>query len=106
MAARTSLLANRHQTIHRARDRSPHEQQVPLGVDLYDPEPELGEVARTHVAGHALPFDDPRRVGTRRNRPRLAMPRIAVCLRTAAEMMAVHHALEAAALRHAPDLHP
>src|SRR2546428_4879838 len=47
--------------VHRARHRATEKQQVPLGVHFHDPESQLGEVARPHVPGHALPFDDARR---------------------------------------------
>src|SRR6266550_2489013 len=105
MAARASLLADGDEAVHRSRHRSAHEQQIPLGVDPDDPQAELGEVAGAHVPGHPLAFDDPRRVGTRGDRAGLAVPRVAVGLGTAGEVMAVHDALEAAALRDAADFH-
>src|SRR5882724_2552982 len=104
MAARTSLLADGDQTVHRTRHRAAHEQEIALGVNLHDAQADLGEVARAHMPGHALPFDDARRVGTRSDRTRLAVPRVAVGLGTAVEMVPVHDALEAAALRHAAHL--
>src|ERR671930_1594852 len=106
MAARPSLFADGHQTVHRAGDGSAHEQKIALNVDLDDTQADLGEIARAHVPGHPLTLDDARRVGTRRDRSRLAMPRVAVRLGTAAEMMTMHDALEAATLRHTADLHP
>src|SRR5207247_6494398 len=67
-------------------------------------EPQLGEVARSHVPGHALPLDDARRIRARRDRAGLPMPRIAVGFGAAAEVMAVHYALEPPTLGHARDL--
>src|SRR5258705_9470783 len=101
MAARASLLADGDQAIHRSRHRAAHEQEIALGVDLHDAQADLGGVAGAHVSGHALAFDDARRVGTRSDRARLAVPGIAVRLRAAVEVMAVHDALKAAALGHA-----
>src|SRR3989475_3083 len=105
MAAPPSLLADREQAVHRARHRAPHEQEIPLGVHLHDPQAELGEAPRAHMAPHALALDDARRVGAGRDRARLAVARVAVRLRPAREVVAVHHALEAAPLRHARDLY-
>src|SRR5256885_9328230 len=53
------------------------------------PEAELGEAACAHVARHPLALDDARRVGARGDRARLAVPRVAVRLGPAAEVMAV-----------------
>src|SRR6201988_3330596 len=105
MAARASLLADRDEAVHRARHGAAHEQEIALGVDLHDAQADLGEVAGAHVPGHPLAFDDARRIGTRRDRARLAVPRVAVGLGTAAEMMAVHHTLEPAPLGDAAHLH-
>src|SRR5437667_11352316 len=101
MAARASLLADSDQTVHRSRHRAAHEQEIALGVDPHDAQADLGKVARAHVPGHALALDDARRVGARRDRARLAVPRVAVGLGAAVEVMAVHDALKAAAFRQA-----
>src|SRR6266705_5005570 len=101
MAARASLLADGDEAVHRTRHRAAHEQEIALGVDLHDAQADLGEVAGAHVPRHPLAFDDARRVGARRDGSRLAVARIAVRLGTAVKVMAVHHALEAAALGHA-----
>src|SRR5438105_4491212 len=105
MAARTSLLADGDQAVHRTRHRAAHEQEIALGVDPYDTQADLGEVAGAHMPGHALAFDDARRVGARRDRSRLAVPRVAVRLGATVEVMTVDDALEAATLRHAAHLH-
>src|SRR6184192_347379 len=105
MAARASLLAYGQEPVHRPRHRAAQKQQVPLGVHLHDAEPQLGEVPRPHVPGHSLSFDDARRIGTRCDRAGLAVPRIPVGFGAAAEMMAVHDALEPPTLGHARDLH-
>src|SRR6266496_1065164 len=104
MAAQASLLADGDEAVHRTRHRAAHEQEIALGVDLHDAQAELGEVAGAHVPRHPLAFDDARRVGPRRDGSRLAVARIAVRLGTAVKVMAVHHALEAAALGHAAHL--
>src|SRR2546423_4958069 len=103
MAARTSRLADGHQAVHRTRHRAAHEQEIALGVDSHDTQADLGEVAGAHMPGHALAFDDARRVGTRRDRSGLAVPRVAVGLGAAVEVMTVHDALKAAALGDAAD---
>src|SRR5439155_904095 len=72
---------------------------------LHDPQAELGEAPRAHMARHALALDDARRVGAGRDRARLAVARVAVRLRPARDVVAVHHALAAAPLRHARDLY-
>src|SRR5258705_8591171 len=105
MAARASLLADGDEAVHRTRHRAAHEQEIALGVDLHDAQADLGEVAGAHVPRHPLAFDDARRIGTRRDRSRLAVPRVAVGLGTAVEVMAVHDALKATALRDAAHLH-
>src|SRR4051812_33592291 len=107
MAGRASLLvlANRDQAVHRTGNRAAHEQEIALGVHLHDAQADLGEVAGAHVPRHPLAFDDARRVGSRRDRAGLAVPRVAVGLRTAGEMMAVHHTLKAAALGNAADFY-
>src|SRR5437773_7195836 len=104
MTARPSLFAHREEPGHRARHGAAQKQQVPLGVHFHDAESQLSEVARPHVPGHALPLDDARRIGTGGDRAGLPVPGIAVRLGTAAEVMAVHHALETATLGHPRDL--
>src|SRR6267378_3766256 len=103
MAARTSLLADGDQAVHRPRHRAAYEQQIALGVDSHDAQADLGEVAGAHMPGHALAFDDARRVGARRDRSRLAVPRVAVGLGATVEVMTVHDALKTAALGDAAD---
>src|SRR2546423_12910249 len=105
MAARPSLLAHGEEAVHRPRHRTAHEQQVPLGIHLHHAQAQLREVAGAHMTGHALSLDDARRVRPRSDRAGLAVPSVAVGLRAAAEVMAVHYALEAAALGHTRDLH-
>src|SRR5712691_3069756 len=105
MAAPASLLADRDQAVAGPRHRAAHEQEVALRVHAHDDEPELREVPRPHVARHPLALDDPRGVGARRDRARFAVPRVTVGLRAAAEVVAVHDALETATLGDATDLH-
>src|SRR5439155_7136164 len=104
MAARASLLADGAETVHRTRHRAAHEQEIALGVDLHDAQADLGEVTGAHMSRHPLALDAARRIGARRDRPRLAVARIAVRLGTAMEVMAVHDALKAAALGDAAHL--
>jgi hypothetical protein len=60
-----------------------------------------------HVAGHPLALDDARRVGARADRARRPVdPGRAVRGTAAAEAVALHHALEAAALGRARHLDP
>src|SRR5947209_19489881 len=95
MAARTSQLADAEESIHGARHGAPDEQQVSLDVHSHDPQAELRETARAHVPRHPLPLDDARGVRPRRDRPGLAVTRVAVRLGAPAEVMAMHHALKA-----------
>src|SRR6266576_4170547 len=106
MTTPSPLLAYREEPVHGPRHRAAYEQQVPLRVHLHDAQAQLREVARSHMARHPLAFDNARRVSTRRYGPRLAVPRVAVGLRSTAEVMAVHDPLEPTALGHARDLHP
>src|SRR5437867_10964568 len=101
MAARASLFAHGEEAVHRPRHRATEKQQVPLGVHLHDTEPQLGEVARPHVLGHALPLDDARRIGARRDRTGLPVPRITLRLGLAAQVIAVAYASEPPTLRYA-----
>src|SRR6266566_8349294 len=94
MAARASLLADGDQAVHRPRHRAADEQEIALGVDLHDAQADLGKVARAHVPGHALALDDAGRVGTRRDRSRFAVPRVAVGHGAAGGMLTLHAAPE------------
>src|SRR3989442_14563846 len=93
MAARASLLADGDQAVHRTRHRAAHEQEIALRVDLHDAQADLGEVTGAHMTGHPLAFDDARRIGTARDRSRLALPRVAVGLGAARGGMTVHACL-------------
>src|SRR5439155_19809767 len=93
-AAWTSLLADAEESNHGARHGAPDEQQVSLDVHSHDPQAELRETARAHVPRHPLPLDDARGVRPRRDRPGLAVTRVAVRLGAPAEVMAMHHALK------------
>src|SRR3989442_744428 len=101
MAAPASLLANGDETVHRSRHRATHEQQVPLGIHLHDPEAELREAPRAHVTRHPFSFDDPGRIRPLGDGAGLAVAGVAVGLGAAAEMVAMHHTLEGPPL---PDL--
>src|SRR2546422_174305 len=92
MATAPSLLADREEPVHRTRHRAAHEQEIPLGVYLHDPQAQLSEAPRAHMARHALSLDDARGVGARGDRARLAVTCVAVRLRPTPEVMAVHHA--------------
>src|SRR5260370_3023912 len=105
MATRPSLLADGDEAVHRTRHRAAHEQQIPLGVDFYDAQADLGEVAGAHMPGHPLALDDAGGIRAWRDRARLAVPGVAVRLGAAVEVMTVHHALKAPALRAAAHLH-
>src|SRR5437870_12965391 len=106
MTARPSLLAHREEPVHRARHSAAQKQQVPLGVHFHDTESQLGEVARPYVPGHALPFDDARRIGTGGDAAGPPTAGMAVCPATAVAVMSFPHALSAATLGHSRDLAP
>src|SRR5215207_8164252 len=105
MAARPSLLCNRHDTVLRPWNGAAYEQKVSLSVYPDDPQSELGVPFRTHVARHPLALDDPRWIGARADRARLPVPGVAVGRGTTTKAVAVHHALEPPALRGPGDLH-
>src|SRR5260370_41647162 len=106
MTAPASLLAHGHERVPGSRHRAAHEQQVALRVHRDDPEAQLGEAARPHVPRHPLPLDDARGVGPRGDGARLAVPGVAMGLGATPEVIAVHDALEAEALRDPGDLPP
>src|SRR5438309_2720483 len=83
MAAPPSLLADREEAVHRTRHRAAHEQEIALGVHFDDPQAQLGEAPRAHMARHALSLDDARGVGARGDRARLAVRGVAGGLRKA-----------------------
>src|SRR5437879_7278938 len=80
MAAPPSLLADREEAVHRTRHRAAHEQEIALGVHFDDPQAQLGEAPRAHMARHALSLDDARGVGARGDRARPGVTCVAVRL--------------------------
>src|SRR3954447_22211116 len=105
MTARPSLFCHSHDSVFRARDGTPHEEQVPLGVHPDHPETQLGVTLRAHVTGHSLALDDSGRVGTGTDGAGLPVSGIAVRCRAAAKAVAVNHALEPTTLGGASDLY-
>src|SRR4051794_34691745 len=105
MAARPSLFRYSHDAVFRSRDGAPHEEEVALGVHPDHPETQLGVALSPHVTRHPLSLDDSGRVGTGADGAGLPVPGIPVRRRTAAETMAMHHALEPSALGGAGNLH-
>src|SRR2546426_12199672 len=104
MAARSSLLADGDEAVHRTRHRAAHEQQIPLGVDSDDAQADLGEVAGAHMPGHPLAFDNAGGIRARRDRSRLAMARIAVRLGPPPEGWRLTAPRQTRPLRHPPTL--
>src|SRR6187200_1209717 len=94
MAARPSLFCHRHNSVFGARDGTPDEEQVPLGVYPDHPETQFGVTLRAHVTGHSLALDDSGRVGAGTDGAGLPVPGISVRSRTAAKAVAENHALE------------
>src|SRR4051812_32321708 len=105
MTALPSLLRDGHDPVSRARNCPANEQQIALGIHLDHPEPELRVALGALMPRHFLALDDARRVGARADGARLPVPRVAMRGRPATEPMAVHDALEAAALGRAGHLH-
>src|SRR3990172_8290068 len=98
MAAPASLLGHGHDAVPGSRNRAPHEEKVALGVHPHHPKAGLGVPPGAHVTGEPLALDNSGRVGSRADRARLAMPGIAVGLGSSARVIAMDHALKAAAL--------
>src|SRR5882724_5104869 len=105
MAARPSLFRDGDDSVLRARNGAPNEQEIPHRIHLHDLESELGMALGPHMARHPLPLDHPRRIGAWTDRARLPVPGVAVGGRATAEMVAVHYPLESPALGGAGDLH-
>src|SRR5579859_2718641 len=99
------LLADDDDPVHGTSDRAADVDQMTLGVDLLDAEMRLRVVLGAEVAGHALALDDARGIGARANRARTTMLGVTVRVRTAAGLVPLHDALEAAAFAGARDLH-
>src|SRR6185503_1104403 len=106
MAAPASLLGHGDDPVLGTGNGAPDEQEVALGVHLDHGEPQLGVALGAHVPRHPLALDDAGRIGAGADGARLAVARVAVGRRTAAEAVAVDDALEAAALGGTGDLDP
>src|SRR4051812_22306693 len=104
MAARPSLLRYSDNSILRARNGAPDEEEIPLRIHLHHSESELGMALGAHVTRHPLALDHARGVGARADRAGLPVAGIAVGRRTATEVVAMHHALEATTLGRAGHL--
>ena len=94
-----------HDAAGRTGDRAADVDQVALRVDFLDAEVRLRVTRVAVVARHLLALDDARRIGARSDGARTAVLRVAVRVRTAADAVALHDALEATTLRRAGDLH-
>src|SRR6185503_1433674 len=97
-------LENEDETVCRAGDRTPDEQDVLLGVHAGDHEVLGSQWLAAHATRQALALDDARRVGGRADRARLATHGRAVRGMTALEAVTLDDAREAAALRGALDV--
>src|SRR6185437_4901876 len=101
-----TLLPYEENAVRRTGDRAAQIDQVALDVDLLDPEIRLCVPLGAVMTGHLLALDHARGIGARSDGARPAMLRVAVRVRSAAKAPALHHALEAATLAGAGDLHP
>src|SRR5829696_342994 len=99
------LLANDDDPVRRAGYGAADVDQIALGVHLLDPQADLGVPLGAVVTRHLLALDDARRIRAGSDRARAAVLRVAVRVRSTAEAPALHHALEAATLGRAGDLH-
>ena len=70
--SKTSGAPDLHETAGRTGDRAPDEEEVSLEVDLMHDETRLRDAGTAHAAGHLHPLEDPRRIGRRTDRARLA----------------------------------
>src|SRR4051812_35069279 len=105
MAAWPSLFCHGHNPVLRARNGTPNEQQIPLGIHSHHPESKLGVTLGAHVPGHPLPLDDAGWIGAWADRARLPVAGVAVGGWTATEVVPVNHALESPSLGCAGNLH-
>ena len=92
IALRTTMIAAR-----RARDGAAHDEQVVLGVNLHDLQVAHGHAVAAHAPRRAHALDDARRERRGADRARRPVEHRAVGRRAAAEVMALHDALEALA---------
>src|SRR5215208_2028929 len=105
MCRASALLADLHDPVRRAGDGAADVDQIALRIDLFDAQVGLRMPLVAVLTRHRLPLDDTRRIGTRSDGAGTAMLRVAVRVRTTARLVALHDALEPAALRRAGDLH-
>src|SRR5262249_32258639 len=105
-SAASAIAADLHGRVLPAGNGAPDQEQVALGIDLDDVRAALGDALRAHLAGHAHPLEDARRIGARADRARSADVVGAVRLRAAAEVVPLDRALEALADRDCGHLHP
>src|SRR5213075_2373595 len=99
------LLADDDDAARLPGDRSADVDQVAFRVDFLDAQVRL-RVARVAVMSwHLLALDDARWIGAGSDRAGPAVLRVAMRVRTAVDAVALHDALEAAALTGAGDFH-
>src|SRR5437588_3534096 len=99
------LLSDLDEGVLGARNGALDEQEVPLGVDLVDDEPDLRHPFAAHPAGHLHPLEHARGSRRRADRARLADVVGAVRLRPAMEVVALDRPGEALPVRDPADLH-
>src|SRR5687768_7188415 len=103
-AIRLALLLHEYDAVRRTGDRTADVDQVALGVDLLDAEVSLRVAVIAVVTGHLLALDHTRRIGAWSDRSRTAVLGVSMRVRSAVKAVALHDALEPAALRCASDL--
>src|SRR5690606_6278682 len=94
-------LADEDQTVARSRNGTTDVDQVAFGVHALDAQIAHGLLCRAHLTRHLLALDHARRVRARPERARIALLRVTVARRPAAEPVTLDHTLEATALRRA-----
>src|SRR3954451_7998341 len=96
--------AHDHEAVASTRNSAADVEQVVLGVHFGDAEILDGDLVAAHPAAHAHAFHDTRRESGGADRAGSAVEHRAVRGAAASEVMTLHHALEAFALRLADDV--
>src|SRR5690349_21309665 len=105
MRVSLTLLPHDDDAVGRTGNGATDVDQIAIRIDLLDAEVSLRVTRRAVVARHLLALDDARRIRAGSDRARTTVLRVAVRVRTAADAVALHDALESATFRRSRHLH-